>query len=94
MPMPWIRAAHMAAAVGAVAILMPALANAQGTERQRLACMTDAMTLCSRDVPDTRRIERCLRRNYDRISAPCQSELDAAGGAANPGGGAGAPYAR
>ncbi|WP_053220841.1 hypothetical protein [Methylobacterium indicum] len=85
MPMPLTRVLSLAAAVGAGAILMPALANAQGTERQRLACMTDAMTLCSRDVPDTRRIERCLRRNYDRISAPCQGELDAANAAASPG---------
>ncbi len=79
--MPLTRAARLAAAVGAVAILMPALANAQGTERQRLACMTDAMTLCSRDVPDTRRIERCLRRNYASVSPPCQGELDAASAA-------------
>ncbi|OAS19388.1 hypothetical protein A5481_25160 [Methylobacterium platani] len=72
----------MAAAAGILACLVPAEAGAQGTERQRLACMTDAMTLCSRDVPDTRRIERCLRRNYARISAPCQGELDAAAGTA------------
>ncbi len=50
----------------------------QGTERQRLACMTDAMTLCASDVPNTRRIEACLRRNYASISPPCQGELDAA----------------
>ncbi|MFH6786483.1 MULTISPECIES: hypothetical protein [Methylobacterium] len=84
MSMPLIRAVTLAAAAGAIVSLVPVEAGAQGTERQRLACMTDAMTLCSRDVPDTRRIERCLRRNYDRISAPCQGELDAASATANP----------
>ncbi len=79
--MPLIRAVTMAAAAGAIVGLVPAEAGAQGTERQRLACMTDAMTLCSGDVPDTRRIERCLRRNYARVSAPCQGELDAASAA-------------
>lgn len=83
MSMPLIRAVTLAAAAGAIVGLVPAEAGAQGTERQRLACMTDAMTLCSGDVPDTRRIERCLRRNYGRISPPCQGELDAA--AAGPG---------
>jgi len=82
--MPLIRAVTLAAAAGIIVSLVPVEAGAQGTERQRLACMTDAMTLCSRDVPDSRRIERCLRRNYDRISAPCQGELDAASAAANP----------
>lgn len=86
--MPLIRAVTLAAAAGTVMGLVPIEASAQGTERQRLACMTDAMTLCSRDVPDSRRIERCLRRNYDRVSAPCQGELDAATAPNPPGAGA------
>ena len=73
--MPLIRAAALA---GAALLLAPAGASAQGTERQRMACMTDAMTLCAADVPNTRRIERCLRRNYASVSPPCQGELDAA----------------
>ncbi|WP_157064072.1 hypothetical protein [Methylobacterium tarhaniae] len=94
--MPLTRAVALAAAAGAIALLVPAeRANAQGTERQRLACMTDAMTLCAGDVPNTRRIESCLRRNYDRISPPCQGELDAAARAAAAGpGAAGAPRSR
>ncbi|WP_053080485.1 hypothetical protein [Methylobacterium variabile] len=71
--------AILTAAAGTVALLAPAgPAGAQGTEQQRLACMTDAMTLCAGDVPNTRRIELCLRRNYARISTPCQGVLDAA----------------
>ncbi len=84
--MPLTRAAALA---GAVLLLAPTGASAQGstqgTERQRMACMTDAMTLCAADVPNARRIERCLRRNYASVSAPCQGELDAAG-TATPGG--------
>ncbi|AWN54648.1 hypothetical protein [Methylobacterium sp. 17Sr1-1] len=76
MSMPLTRTIALAAAV---ALLAPVgQASAQGTERQRLACMTDAMTLCANDVPNTRRIEACLRRNYASVSSPCQGELDAA----------------
>ncbi|WP_203158474.1 hypothetical protein [Methylobacterium aquaticum] len=78
MSLPLICAAALA---GAVLLLAPTGASAQGTERQRLACMTDAMTLCAADVPNTRRIERCLRRNYASVSPPCQGELDAASAA-------------
>ncbi len=78
--MPLTRAVALA---GAVLLLAPAGASAQGTERQRMACMTDAMTLCAADVPNTRRIERCLRRNYASVSPPCQGELDAASAAAS-----------
>ncbi|AWB20802.1 hypothetical protein DA075_07645 [Methylobacterium currus] len=88
MSMPLTRTVALAAAV----VLLGSVGRAgaqgsgqgsqQGTERQRLACMTDAMTLCASDVPNTRRIEACLRRNYASISPPCQGELDAARGAA------------
>ncbi|KMO29125.1 hypothetical protein ACQVP2_29275 [Methylobacterium aquaticum] len=77
--MPWTRAVSLA---GAALLLAPVGASAQGTERQRMACMTDAMTLCAADVPNTRRIERCLRRNYASVSPACQGELDAASAAA------------
>ncbi|GJD63394.1 hypothetical protein MPEAHAMD_3562 [Methylobacterium frigidaeris] len=71
-------------ALAAVIVLLSPVgrASAQGTERQRLACMTDAMTLCASDVPNTRRIEACLRRNYASVSPPCQGELDSARAAA------------
>ena len=44
MSMPWTRAVSLA---GAALLLAPVGASAQGTERQRMACMTDAMTLCA-----------------------------------------------
>ncbi|MET7243020.1 hypothetical protein ABZT49_06590 [Methylobacterium sp. EM32] len=94
MSMPLTRTIALAAAV---ALLAPVgRASAQGTERQRLACMTDAMTLCANDVPNTRRIEACLRRNYASVSPPCQGELDAARAAAGgpDAAGSAAPYRR
>ncbi|MGX7707534.1 hypothetical protein [Methylobacterium sp. Gmos1] len=98
MSMPLTRTVAVAATLAAGVVLLTPVgpASAQGTERQRLACMTDAMTLCANDVPNTRRIEACLRRNYASISAPCQGELDAAraaGGGSNATGGT-VPYQR
>ena len=92
--MPLTRTVALAAAVMFLAPV--GRASAQGTERQRLACMTDAMTLCASDVPNTRRIEACLRRNYASVSPPCQGELDAARAAAGGSDAAGgtAPYNR
>ncbi|MFE1601186.1 hypothetical protein [Methylobacterium sp. ID0610] len=56
-------------------LAIPEPAAAQGTQRERMACMSDAMTHCSSAVPDPDRIEVCLRRNYSRISSNCQLVL-------------------
>ncbi|MEH3144669.1 MAG: hypothetical protein PGN34_04840 [Methylobacterium frigidaeris] len=50
-------------------------ASAQGTEQERMACMSDAMRMCTADIPNEARIEACLRRNYVRISTACQLVL-------------------
>ncbi|RVU20160.1 hypothetical protein [Methylobacterium oryzihabitans] len=70
------RWAVWATGAGLAALLLPgAEVRAQGTEQERMACMSDAMRLCAADIPSEARIESCLRRNYVRISSACQVVL-------------------
>ncbi|ABD07939.1 conserved hypothetical protein [Rhodopseudomonas palustris HaA2] len=48
-----------------------ALAQEQGTQAQREACMPDAFRLCSQFIPDSSRIEQCLRASGPRLSEAC-----------------------
>jgi hypothetical protein len=59
-------------AAGAVLLLSTLPAAAQGTDRERSACMSDAMMLCASAIPDANRIEVCLRRNAAQISPACR----------------------
>jgi hypothetical protein len=54
----------------AVCLAAPALAQ-EGTEAQRQACMPDAFRLCSQFIPDSGRIESCLRDAGPRLSPAC-----------------------
>ncbi|MGY2049952.1 hypothetical protein [Methylobacterium sp. JK268] len=67
--------ARILAVCVAALLLSGGAAGAQGTERERNACMGDAMTLCASAIPDEHRIETCLRRNSAQISAPCRVVL-------------------
>jgi hypothetical protein len=53
--------------------LLSAPALAQGTARQRAACTRGAFRFCARDIPNVRRIEACMIRNFDRLSPRCQA---------------------
>jgi hypothetical protein len=48
-----------------------AMAQERGTEAQREACTPDAFRLCSQFMPDSTRIEQCLRDAGPRLSAAC-----------------------
>lgn len=43
----------------------------QGTEAQREACTPDAFRLCTSAMPDSGRVESCLRAAGPRLSAAC-----------------------
>jgi hypothetical protein len=66
----------VAAAAIATSTVLPA--TAQGTQAQRMACMSDAMSLCSADIPNTARIAACLRREQARVSPGCVREMNLA----------------
>ncbi|MCG6206355.1 hypothetical protein LPW26_17030 [Rhodopseudomonas sp. HC1] len=48
-----------------------ALAQQRGTEAQREACTPDALRLCGQFIPDSERIESCLRDAGPRLSPAC-----------------------
>lgn len=53
-------------------------AQAQPTEfEQRMACMGDALRLCSQFVPDREQIRRCLATQRGALSAGCRPAFDA-----------------
>jgi hypothetical protein len=63
-----------------VAFLIPILADAavaesRGTDQQRNACMGDAFRFCLSSIPNSRRIETCLRANRRSLSAACHQEI-------------------
>lgn len=43
------------------------------TAAQRVACMPDAMRLCSSEIPDVGRVIACMRANHARVSATCRA---------------------
>lgn len=63
------------AAVVAGIALLSAPVFAQGTARQRAACMRDALRFCGPEIPHVRRITACMIRNFDRLSSRCQAEF-------------------
>jgi hypothetical protein len=68
MAFPRIRSRHVASVL---AVFVQSSAVAQGTDRQREACMPDAMRLCGAYIPDVDRITACLRNNGTQLSRPC-----------------------
>ncbi len=60
----------------AVFCLASGTAAAQSNEQQNQnACMSDAMTVCGRFIPDRERVAGCLISNRHRVSAPCRAQL-------------------
>ncbi len=54
--------------------LLPAAARSDEQQNQQ-ACMTDAMTVCGRFIPDRERVATCLLSNRNQISAACRAAL-------------------
>ena len=70
-----IAAYCLSAALGLLVIANATPATAQGTVDQRLACMSDAFRLCAEFIPDSIRIEACLKANRRSLSRDCQREV-------------------
>jgi hypothetical protein len=66
---------------GSVLILaLLCLAGAQVTahadeQQNQTACMSDAMIVCGRFIPDRERVANCLLSNRHRVSAACRAQL-------------------
>ena len=56
-----------------VSQLASAPARAQGDDHY--ACMSDAMTVCGRYIPDREQVARCLMANRNRVSPACRVAL-------------------
>ena len=52
-----------------------AAAAQPGEQQNQGACMSDAVTVCGRFIPDRERVAGCLIANRHRISAPCRAQL-------------------
>jgi hypothetical protein len=66
--------AALALAVLVPAAAMPALAE---TLEERLACTSDAQTLCSDEIPDRERVYTCLVKKVNDLSPICKSIISA-----------------
>ena len=49
-----------------------ALEAADADEQGRKACMSDALTVCAKFIPDREQIANCLMANRERISQSCR----------------------
>jgi hypothetical protein len=61
-------------ATSAIAALPFALpAHGQGTPEQRAACEPDAFRLCNDAIPDSTRVEACLRVKMRQLTPGCRA---------------------
>jgi hypothetical protein len=44
-------------------------------QQNKVACMSDALTVCGQFIPDRERVAACLFSNRNRISVACQDAL-------------------
>jgi hypothetical protein len=67
----------MLGAVGLLLAVLPTAANAQlqGTPEQRVACMGDAIMLCSSVIPNRQRIATCLASKMSQLSPRCRAQF-------------------
>ena len=63
----------MSAAALLIALSVPAAAY---TAEQRIACMPDALRLCSAHIPDVTSITSCMRAKKDNLSSACKAVFD------------------
>ena len=65
------------------ALLCATTASAQenrGSPEQRAACTPDAFRLCAGYIPDSTRVEQCLRQNRSDLSDACRSVFEQSAG--------------
>ena len=74
----WSRIAALAFVLAGYGAASPQRAMAQYTENeQTIACMGDALRLCSSEIPDKQRIIACLASKHAQLSTGCVGVFDA-----------------
>jgi hypothetical protein len=67
-----------------LALLMAGIAQAAAqsgpTPQEKMACRSDAQTLCSEHIGKPTEMNACLRENKEKLSAPCRKVVDDHGG--------------
>lgn len=54
-------------------VFTSANAENEGTAEQQAACQSNAMRLCSSEIPDVARITACMKANRRKLSAGCRA---------------------
>jgi len=68
---------HRASTLGfLLTLLASGSAAAQGTPEQRRACTPDVYRLCAGEIPNTRAITACLRRQKSSLSPSCAAVFE------------------
>jgi hypothetical protein len=57
-----------------------ASAQSGPTPQEKMACRTDAQTLCSEHIGKPPEMNACLRENKEKLSAPCRKVVEDHGG--------------
>ena len=67
-----------------LALLMAGISQAAAqfgpTPQEKMACRSDAQTLCSEHIGKPTEMNACLRENKEKLSAPCRKVVDDHGG--------------
>jgi hypothetical protein len=67
-----------------LALLMAGISQAAAqsgpTPQEKMACRSDAQTLCSEHIGKPTEINACLRENKEKLAAPCRKVVDDHGG--------------
>ena len=67
----------------ALVLIIAGMAQASATEptmREKMACRTDAQTLCSEFIGKAPQMRACLEQNKAKLSTPCRQVVEAHGG--------------
>jgi hypothetical protein len=60
--------------------LSQAAAQSAATPQEKMACRSDAESLCSEHIGKPQEMNACLRDNKSKLSEPCRKVVEAHGG--------------
>ena len=63
-----------------IAGLSQASAQSAATPQEKMACRSDAQSLCSEHIGKPQEMNACLRDNKSKLSEPCRKVVEAHGG--------------
>jgi hypothetical protein len=63
-----------------MAVSSSAMAQSAPTAQEKMACRSDAETLCAEHIGKPPQMNACLRENKAKLSVPCRKVVEAHGG--------------